>query len=184
MLGLDAVQAWVSISDIGRLIKVIRVLQSKIPVEHPMKTASFIEIALQIIKEDSQARAHLSLRRYRTALSVLKSPFKSDGSDGSNVSSTEVTAMASRRVISVTTTNAELPVAAVETFTPLHQEESLQQSSLLGHVFTPRERHQFVQRTAQVLFTTEFVILVEYTEVIVPFIFCTCRFLYHAVDYY
>ncbi|KAG2829840.1 hypothetical protein JG687_00016302 [Phytophthora cactorum] len=41
-------------------------------------------------------------------------------------------------------------------------------------VFSPRERRLFVQRTAQVLFTTEFVILVEYTEVIVPFIICMC----------
>ncbi|EEY57181.1 uncharacterized protein PITG_11001 [Phytophthora infestans T30-4] len=106
MIGLDIVQAWVSISDIGNLMKYIRRVQRKIPVDHPLKSASFIEIAQQIIKDDSQAKAHLSLHHYSSALTILK------------------------------------------------------------------ERRLFVQRTAQVLFTTEFVILVEYTEVIVPFIFC------------
>ncbi|KAE9346075.1 hypothetical protein PR003_g7607 [Phytophthora rubi] len=80
--------------------------------------------------------------------------------------------MVSKKILPVDTTGAPLPVAEVETFTPLHHDESTQRCGVLEDVFSPRERRLFVQRTAQVLFTTEFVILVEYTEVIVPFIFC------------
>lgn len=45
------------------------------------------------------------------------------------------------------------------------------QEDSLNTVFSPKERQRFVEQSARVLFTTEFVILVEYTEVIVPFIY-------------
>ncbi|KAL4137390.1 hypothetical protein PRIC2_000912 [Phytophthora ramorum] len=167
VIGLDAFQAWVSISDINNLMKNIVLLQKKIPADHPMESASFIEIAQQLIREDSQAKAHLTLRHYNSALSIL-----SVDSMNSVGASTDITPVPSARVLPVASTGVPLLVAAVETFTPLHQDESSQQHSLLQNVFSPRERRLFVQRTAQVLFTTEFVILVEYTEVIVPFIFC------------
>ncbi|KAG7378373.1 hypothetical protein PHYPSEUDO_010154 [Phytophthora pseudosyringae] len=173
MIGLDVAQAWMSISDIGHLMKTIRLLQRKIPAGHPLESASFIEIALQLIKEDAQAKAHLSLHCYSSALEILRSQDKrSIDSVNSVGGSTDVTPRSSRRVIPVAATGAPLLVAAVETFTPLHQDESSRRRSLLENVFSPWERRLFVLRTAQVLFTTEFVILVEYTEVIVPFIFC------------
>ncbi|KAE9300486.1 hypothetical protein PF001_g14922 [Phytophthora fragariae] len=65
--------------------------------------------------------------------------------------------------------SALLPTAAAtDVFTPLNQDEF----ATLEDIFSLKERRKFVQRTAQVLFVVEFVILVEYTEVIVPFIFC------------
>ncbi|OWY95126.1 hypothetical protein PHMEG_00034952 [Phytophthora megakarya] len=69
---LNALYFWVSISDIGHIVKYIRTLQRKIPARHPLEPASFIEIAQRIISEDSQAKAHLSLRRYSTTLAILK----------------------------------------------------------------------------------------------------------------
>ncbi|KAE9025557.1 hypothetical protein PR001_g12396 [Phytophthora rubi] len=70
----------------------------------------------------------------------------------------------SARVISIVDT----PV--VEIF-PSHRPE-LQRSSIIPDgALSQRERQVFVDRTARVLFTTAFVILVEYTEVIVPIIY-------------
>ncbi|KAF1781344.1 Leucine-rich repeat domain, L domain-like [Phytophthora cactorum] len=173
MIGLDVVQAWVSISDIGHLMKFIRQLQRRIPAGHPLESASFIEITQQIIKEDSQAKAHLSLHHYSSALTILKFQNQRSVDSVSSVgASTDENSMQSRRVLPVATAGAPLLVAAAETFTSLHQDEASRRRSIMKDVFSPRERRLFVQRTAQVLFTTEFVILVEYTEVIVPFIFC------------
>ncbi|KAG3142656.1 hypothetical protein PI124_g16233 [Phytophthora idaei] len=173
MIGLDVVQAWVSISDIGHLMKFIRQLQRRIAAGHPLESASFIEITQQIIKEDSQAKAHLSLHHYSSALTILKLQNQRSVDSVSSVgASTDENSMQSRRVLPVATVGAPLLVAAAETFTPLHQDEASRRRSIMKDVFSPRERRLFVQRTAQVLFTTEFVILVEYTEVIVPFIFC------------
>ncbi|KAF1792055.1 hypothetical protein GQ600_23294 [Phytophthora cactorum] len=91
--------------------------------------------------------------------------------------------MQTRRVLPVATAGAPLLVAAAETFTPLHQDEASRRRSIMKDVFSPRERRLFVQRTAQVLFTTEFVILVEYTEVIVPFIICRCSVVIVTVQF-
>ncbi|KAL3671962.1 hypothetical protein V7S43_002629 [Phytophthora oleae] len=172
MVGLDASQAWVSVSDISHLMKNVRLLQRKIPSGHPLESASFIEIAQQILKEDSHAKAHLSLRRYSSALETLKFDRGSVDSVNSAGASTDVTPMPDSRVLPLATTGPPLMIAAVETFTPLHHDESTHQTRLLEDIFSPRERRLFVKRTAQVLFTIEFVVLVEYTEVIVPFIFC------------
>lgn len=44
---------------------------------------------------------------------------------------------------------------------------------LLGQVFSERERTEFLRVSTQLLFTIEFIILIEYTEVIVPCIYST-----------
>ncbi|KAE9235478.1 hypothetical protein PF004_g9101 [Phytophthora fragariae] len=151
----------------------VDVFNALIPAEHPLKSASFIQIAQQIIKEDFHAKANLMLHRYNSAFSILKYPARGSVDSHSSVGAlTDTTQMVSKKILPVDTTGAPLPVAEVETFTPLHHDESTQRCGVLKDVFSPRERRLFVQRTAQVLFTTEFVILVEYTEVIVPFIFC------------
>ncbi|EEY62794.1 uncharacterized protein PITG_15213 [Phytophthora infestans T30-4] len=95
MVALDALLAW-------------------IPAGHPLKNASFIEIAIQITDEDPQARDRLA-----------------------------------------------------------HPLELIPTQKSLATIFTAKERQRFLQHSARVLFTTEFVILVEYTEVIVPFIYST-----------
>ncbi|KAG1701564.1 hypothetical protein DVH05_010865 [Phytophthora capsici] len=166
MVGLDIFQGWVSVSDIDHLMKHIRLLQRKIPTGHPLESASFIDIAQQILTEDSHVKSHLSLRRYSSALEILKFDRRSLDSGNSAGASTDV--MPARRVLPVTATGPPLRIAAVA----LHQDLSSRPTRLLEQIFSPRERRLFVQKTAQVLFTTEFVVLVEYTEVIVPFIFC------------
>ncbi|KAG7394296.1 hypothetical protein PHYBOEH_005408 [Phytophthora boehmeriae] len=172
MITVDAVQGWVSISDIGHFMRDVDSLRRKIPVDHPLQSASFVVIALQIIKEDTQAKAHLVRRRYSSARAIiLKSRLSSGDSENSLGASADNPTTPNRRVIPVSTQGPALPVAAIETFTPLHQNGSTKPETLMGKIFSPRERWQFVHKTAQILFTTEFVVLVEYTEVIVPFIY-------------
>eukprot|EP00644_Phytophthora_capsici_P001855 jgi/Phyca11/107964/e_gw1.14.617.1 len=118
LVALDAFLAWISVTDIQDLMKDIILL---IPTSHKFTSANFLEIALQIMKEDQQTAAQLARTRYKFGLGTLKN---------SNSSS--------------------------------------------------YKRQRFVQKAAQVLFTTEFVILVEYTEVIVPFIYST----YMTATYY
>ncbi|EGZ04387.1 hypothetical protein PHYSODRAFT_536528 [Phytophthora sojae] len=121
MIALDAFLGCTSIWDISNLMRDIVALQHKIPHGHPLRSAKFIDVALQIVQEAPQTAALL------------------------------------------------------EEFATLEKKFSL------------KERRKFVQRTAQVLFVAEFVILVEYTEVIVPFIFCmytTSMYYLPNRDYY
>ncbi|GMF61619.1 unnamed protein product [Phytophthora fragariaefolia] len=72
MVGLDALLGWVSISDISSLVRDVLRLRRKIPSRHPLNSASFIEIALQIIEEDPHAARHLAMRRYSSTTLVVR----------------------------------------------------------------------------------------------------------------
>jgi hypothetical protein len=66
---------------------------------------------------------------------------------------------------------AKSPLSSFATAASVVPSKPQQTSQPLRKLFTAKERKEYVQRTAQVLFTTEFIILIEFTEVIIPFIF-------------
>ncbi|KAG1701566.1 hypothetical protein DVH05_010867 [Phytophthora capsici] len=180
MAALDALLGWVSISDISYLVKDVLRLQRKIPAGHPLKRASFIEIALQIIQEDPPAGQLLALRRYSSTAIVVRhgsGPSTTEGPSSGSLSSSRQTPAESqcknkeyppscRQIIPV-----DLPVSALSTA------PEVKTGSLVGvpahkslkSILSAKERQHFLHMSARVLFTTEFVILVEYTEVIVPY---------------
>ncbi|KAE9358826.1 hypothetical protein PR003_g1060 [Phytophthora rubi] len=166
---LDAAQALISISDISGFMRYIVLLRRKIPDKHPLKSACFVDIALQIIKEDDQALSHLDSCHYSSAVTVLRRKFSSETSFAFRRASNPAkyatrVVPASARGVAVMVTPAGQPVPP--------KEDSNDPGGLLMSVFSSKERQLFVHKTAQVLFTTEFVILVEYTEVIGPLIYC------------
>lgn len=167
MIALDALLGWVSISDISDLVKDVLRLRRKIPAGHPLKTASFIEITLQIIEEDPHARDRLVMRRYSSSAMVVR---RWSGPSMSYMTAhlQSGSSSTSRQVLPV-----DLPNPTLHT-TPEVKTASLRLAPVqksLGSIFSPKERQRFLQQSARVLFTTEFVILVEYTEVIVLFIY-------------
>jgi hypothetical protein len=167
MISLDAVQALVSLNDLNNLTRNIISLRRKIPPTHPLKSACFVDIALQVIEEDGQAGSHLDLRRYSSALAILKNRDRSGDSIHSSGAAGDIASKYVKPVLVAPRADTEETTTAVETFAPF-----VGDPGLLRSVLSPRERKLFVHKTAQVLFTTEFVILVEYTEVIVPLIYC------------
>ncbi|KAG3152077.1 hypothetical protein PI126_g10683 [Phytophthora idaei] len=170
MVALDAVLAWVSISDIQHFMKTIFVLRRKIPAKHQLKNASFIEIAIQIIDEDPQARERLALRQYSLAHAVRRSIGTSTILVGGPLATeTNERSSTSRRVLPTDPPDLSEAVATATARNPSLKLANAQKS--LDKIFSGKERQRFLQYSARVLFTTEFIILVEYTEVIVPFIY-------------
>ncbi|KAE8967655.1 hypothetical protein PF011_g27475 [Phytophthora fragariae] len=164
---LDAAQALISISDISSFMRHIILLRRKIPNNHPLKSACFVDIALQIIKEDDHSVIHLDSRRYSSAVAVLRRKLSSESrsSDPAGDANRVVPASTiTTRGVAVMVTSAVYPASPKEGPTdPTRQ---------IISVFSSEERKLFVHKTAQVLFTTEFVIHTEYTEVIGPLIYC------------
>ncbi|KAE8982351.1 hypothetical protein PR001_g23752 [Phytophthora rubi] len=152
-IALDVLVAWVSMTDLRIMTKRVFVLRGKLPALHPLKAASIIDIAVNIIKDDDQARIRLSKRSGSQVCGpALVFPLK--------VSDRQLT--------------------GVETFEQLPDQYTKSQQYNLEGVLSENERQHFVQRTAQVLFTSEFAILVLYAKFIVPFLFaaCTCIVFY------
>jgi hypothetical protein len=75
---------------------------------------------------------------------------------------------------------AQHPSISIKSVVPLATiSNSGLDSQQLLRVFSPRERVEFLQRSTRLLFIVEFVILVEYTEVVVPVLYsermlCVC----------
>ncbi|KAL4109356.1 hypothetical protein PRIC1_001057 [Phytophthora ramorum] len=164
MVALDALLGWVSLSDIADLVRDVLRLRRKIPMGHPLEKASFIEIALQIIEEDPDVAERLAMRHYSSTALIVR---RWTGPSTTSVAQPEVLST-SRQILPVDEANISLPTAPDSKPAPLRL-APVQKS--LGDIFSAKERHRFVQQSARVLFTTEFVILVEYTEVVVPFIY-------------
>ncbi|KAK1944031.1 hypothetical protein P3T76_003943 [Phytophthora citrophthora] len=176
MVALDAFLAWVSMTDIQDLMRDIILLRRKIPTDHLLKAASFVEVALQIMKEDQQTGIHLARRQYDFGIRTLKNSNSSSYSENSKGPGTDTVPT---RVLPVITLPSQPSIAAVEVFQLSNQRNTCNEK-ILDNIFSDKERQRFVQKAAQVLFTTEFVILVEYTEVIVPFIYS----MYMTATYY
>ncbi|KAG6949185.1 hypothetical protein JG688_00014740 [Phytophthora aleatoria] len=160
MVALDAVLAWVSISDIQHFMKTIFVLRRKIPAKHQLKNASFIEIAIQIIDEDPEARERLALRKYSLAHAVRRSIGTSTILVGGPLATeTNERSSTSRRVLPADPPDLSEAVATATARNPSLKLVNAQKS--LDKIFSEKERQRFLQYSARVLFTTEFIILVS-----------------------
>ncbi|KAK1930047.1 hypothetical protein P3T76_014544 [Phytophthora citrophthora] len=161
MIMLDAVLGLISISDIVHFMTTISFLRRKIPPGHTLESASFIQLALLIVGEDPKARERIVLRRpsvKRTTRGPSMLNFRSLESKSKN-----------RQILPV-----DPPQLLIPTAEPLIKPTSLELKApgkSLKDIFSHKERQWLLERSARVLFTTEFVILVEYTEVVVPFIY-------------
>ncbi|KAJ8578166.1 hypothetical protein ON010_g1037 [Phytophthora cinnamomi] len=169
---VDFVLAWISIKDVNHFLSDITSLLLKIPTDHPLKSANFVEIALQMLDEDAQLKRDVSLRYFSVR------SHNPDAASGRGVKvhldptseEVETTFKSTRQMFPTIAILAKYPstpflkTAAVAPTKP-------QISKPLRAIFTTKQRMEYVQRTAQVLFTTEFIVLIEFTEVIIPFIY-------------
>ncbi|ETN22418.1 hypothetical protein PPTG_02363 [Phytophthora nicotianae INRA-310] len=166
---VDFALAWISIKDVNFFLADITALLMKIPSDHPLKTANFMEIALKMLDEDVQLRADSALRLFSVRIPASSSrPVRVRSLDPAvetNFPSRHnlfPTASILPKLPSIPfLTGATVMPARKETYKPFRE------------LFTTKQRMDYVHRTAQVLFTTEFIILIEFTEVIIPFIYST-----------
>ncbi|EGZ19976.1 hypothetical protein PHYSODRAFT_298298 [Phytophthora sojae] len=165
-------------TDVKTLMKSVVILQQKIPSGHPLKSTCCLDIAAEIIRQDDRARVQLSQRRYASGLAVLRQVNSDSDIDLATGPIAGIIAVSSTRQIAPI--REMVTLTEVEAFEPPRRQRLTSQQNGLDKVFSENERQQFVQRTARVLFTTEFAILVLYTKCIVPFVLATCT----AAQYY
>ncbi|KAG7378375.1 hypothetical protein PHYPSEUDO_010156 [Phytophthora pseudosyringae] len=173
---VDFVLAWISIKDVNHFLTDITTLLEKIPSSHPLKRAGFMEVALQILQEDTELRTDSSLRYFSVRIphpdaNTSGKSSRVHGLDPTNEEE-ETTYKSSRQLFSTTSILAKTPSTSFMTAASVVPEEPLTCKPLRS-IFNAKQRKDYVVRTAQVLFTTEFIILIEFTEVIIPFIYST-----------
>ncbi|KAF4130262.1 hypothetical protein GN958_ATG20677 [Phytophthora infestans] len=165
---VDFVLAWISIKDVNDFLADITALLNKIPPKHPLKTASFMKVALKMLEEDAQLRADSALRLF----SVRSPGPSSRPSRIRNLDpAVEMNFQSSHHIFPTASILPKLPSATFVTAATVAPFKPQTYNKPLRSLFSTKQRMEYVQRTAQVLFTTEFIILIEFTEVIIPFIY-------------
>ncbi|KAG1701567.1 hypothetical protein DVH05_010868 [Phytophthora capsici] len=166
---VDFVLAWISINDVNHFLSDITALLDKIPSNHPLKTANFMDVALKMLDEDEELRADISLRVFSVHTPKIdKKPPKVRAAP--KFQEIERSFQFSNRILPALAIFAKSPQSSFVT-TDAVAPDKPQTAKAFRKIFTTQERVHYVHRTAQVLFTTEFIILIEFTEVIIPLIY-------------
>lgn len=170
-----------SIRDVNEILVAIERLQRRIPATSALYDKSCVDVAVHILDTDPLIQSHAC--------------FNAHGGTGG--SSWVVPYATRRRVSSVSTVrdaraarsgvvdNAVAPLPQTQTqpskqhttgeicaaTVASHTATSLVDTTHVSELFSQAERLEFAERTAQLLFTTEFLVLIEFTEVIVPLMY-------------
>jgi hypothetical protein len=203
LFAVDFAQAWASMADVYREHLHLKRLMSKIPVGHPLHGQNFLAVARRLLEDDSgvtddmlneelvdahapgsdeentvvpddgetcddESSSAIGQPKNLVLKSSIKQPTKAPSISKTGVRVVPVARVSGRYSIGdklvamtkVTTLHAAMPKAVTK-------------KRLLGQVFSEHERTEFLRVATQLLFTIEFIILIEYTEVVVPFVYST-----------
>lgn len=141
---IDAVQGCVSVYDVYQGFQPLKNFLAEIPDGHPLQGKSFLEVAIDLNQEIQRMP-----RQSKTSSARLSGPTLAIQP-----------AKPSNGIIVPKASNKVFVAPRIKTDISVYQTLS-----------TTKTRVAFINATRKLLFTTEFVILVEYTEVIMPVLY-------------
>ncbi|KAE8964727.1 hypothetical protein PF005_g29502 [Phytophthora fragariae] len=143
---------------------------AKIPRDHALATENFVQVAARLMVIEAQVKARNEQIEVSDSCLALTTPkLKPSGClEGPYVPKMKDVSM-SRKWISSQT-------ARVFPFNPLNRYRKKPTNTgndlELETLFTTAERSMFIRKTKHVLFIAEYLVLVEYVEVVLPFVYC------------
>lgn len=186
----DFIQAWISMKDMNELFVEVQHMMYKIQWLKNQPPPSIIDIANDIIENDENVRQHpgLRLKSLQSEVLMLRS---------AQTKSIDVKSVASFKAPTIVPVTAEtiedavdltesLPAVAskcvpsvesgksTESEPPPPEPKSIHDQRRIAFIMAgldEEERFLFVKKTVQILFVTEFMVLIEYTEVVIPIIY-------------
>ncbi|KAK1946754.1 hypothetical protein P3T76_002306 [Phytophthora citrophthora] len=203
IMAVDVLHFWISMSDVLKTIKNVKILMAKIPEGHPIAAENFVQIAMRLLDLEAQhlskTTSHFTDTSHPTWRAQIEfwvnenSPAKQkpvswiDESEGEDVA-----AKAPSQIRKPALGTRVFPVRSQQIQGWLQSKDSSRMMSKalkpmtglaiptgLDSIFSRNERALFIRESARVLFITEYVVLVEYVEVVLPIVYCA----HHAVVY-
>jgi hypothetical protein len=178
---VDVLHFWFSMTGTMGVLEEVKTLMEKIPSDHPCAGESFVELAIRMLA--IQDRAEISARRgssKKRDLLFLKPAPRSKSLKGEAIvrtpTRTEVILM--KRVLpKPNQVYPRIQRIKTETVNVGLSEGGCKasgESYALEHIFSRQEQAALIHTTTRVLFITEYLILVEYTEAVLPMVYGTC----------
>lgn len=201
IMAVDVLHFWVSMYDVLKTIKNVKILMAKIPEGHPIAAENFVQIAMRLMNLEaqhlSQTTSHFTDAAHPTWKAQIefwvndnsKKPVSriSESEEGEDVgakgpSQTRKPALGTRvfpvrsQQIQGRLQQKDSSRMISKTLEPL---TSLTSPTGLDAIFSRNERALFIRESARVLFITEYLVLVEYVEVVLPIVYSA----HHAAVY-
>ncbi|ETK71296.1 hypothetical protein L915_21441 [Phytophthora nicotianae] len=199
IMAVDLLQFWVSMIDMVKLLKEVNLLMRKIPPDHPCAKENFVQVAVRLLNTEQHQNTIGSTAG--TMYTEKKMPMDVAGSK--NERSTSAATLESYRTCQDGRRKERwmiLQKARVVPCSPPTQHSRHQNKQHLGpivpvaaegpqiptkydlsggleQIFSRKERARFVRRSAHLLFIIEYLVLVEYVEVVLPFVYCLHQFI-------
>ncbi|KUF84982.1 hypothetical protein AM587_10009573 [Phytophthora nicotianae] len=192
---IDVIHFWFSMRGTTAVLKKVKELMAKIPPHHPIAKENFVEVALRILAIQDRAQSHERLRSRlnKTNKSLILEPIQTYKNSSEDISLRAPTRAEILSVIRVGSRDVgafkRLMRKASKVFpaTPVQQTKMVHMSSgprmdfkqpvapCLGleAIFSCNEREAFLNTTTHVLYITEYLVLVEYTEAVLPMVYGT-----------
>jgi hypothetical protein len=162
---VDLAQFWISMHDVAQVVSEIENLMQKIPLDHPAAAMNFVQIALSLQVP--------TLEKHATIMDSLSCSV--DGGivqkvGGNSANGRQMTPVVPSNTPSRSSKRLIIGKVQVVPAAPFHWKDVD-----LNAIFTPEERSRLLSKTLHVLFITEYLVLAEYTEVMLPLIYCECN---------
>ncbi|KAJ8524043.1 hypothetical protein ON010_g17075 [Phytophthora cinnamomi] len=179
---IDLIQFWVSMIDIMEILNEMKTLVDKIPEDHPMRAANFMQVAIRLL--DIEAARDKSLHSALQQTKAQHVCYTHDQTKGDPSARKAGYAITERRGRGGSWTQAWIRsnTARVLPFRPLPEQgvfttnphiptkmgAAKNVKAGLDTIFSRKERIRFIHKAARVLFMTEYLVLIEYVEVALP----------------
>ncbi|KAL3673927.1 hypothetical protein V7S43_001614 [Phytophthora oleae] len=180
VLTLDLAQFWLSMLDVIVTLREVQVLMTKIPREHSIANENFLQVAMRILAVDGAARPgvnslnpatepRFSGLRSGKAPDTEREPLYTDSVrvNNSKLQRYSITKQALFQGAQV------VPLVTPDKFQArlLTTADKLPPEMDIAAIFSLADRALFIDKATRVLFITEYIVLIEYTEVMLPIIY-------------
>eukprot|EP00644_Phytophthora_capsici_P011310 jgi/Phyca11/110664/e_gw1.18.459.1 len=170
---IDIFHFWFSMRGTIGVLRNVKELMAKIPSSHPIAKENFVEVALRLLAIQDRAESHDQLRSRNSSKKinslVLKSADSRAPTHADILSVSRVDSRVGRMLGRVIPKASKVfPTGSVQPKTVNVAENCCPG---LETIFSCQERAAFVNTTTRVLYITEYLVLVEYTEAVLPMVY-------------
>ncbi|KAG2787664.1 hypothetical protein JG687_00008669 [Phytophthora cactorum] len=191
---IDVLHFWFSMRGTIGVLKKVKELMAKIPPHHPVAKENFVDVALRILAIQDRAESNDRLRSRVNSKTINTLTLKPDQAYKNSSEDASLRAPTRAEILSVARVGSRyvgILKRLVQKATKVFPTTSLQQPNTvkiasgpgmdfkksvtpclgLETIFSCQEREAFINTTTHVLYITEYLVLVEYTEAVLPMVY-------------
>jgi hypothetical protein len=201
IMAVDVLHLWLSMYDIVDVLNGVNVLMARIPRGHPIAHENFVQVSMRLLDLETQqmtrTMSHFADASHPTWRAQVEqwvgSKAPASKRDATTIPETQerdsdvLTVNQARsfsrgaRIFPIRPPHRLLwersnvqvnPASLLELRHEANTTATNKASLALESIFTREERALFIRQSASVLFITEYLVLVEYVEVVLPLVYC------------